>query len=340
MRELRVALVGYGMAGQQFHAPLVRAVDGLRLTHVVTGDPGRAAAAQEENAGARVLATPEDLWGLGGQVDLVVIASPTSAHVDQAREAVRRDLPVVVDKPLAVSAQAGRELVALAASRGVFLTVFQNRRWDPEHLTARAVLSSGALGEVVRYEARYERWRPVPKRRWREQSTSDQGGGLLMDLQPHVVDGALDLFGPAASVYAELAALTTVGDDVTFLAVRHLSGVTSHLGATSLAGAPGPRTRLIGRDATYLVADVDGDHTAYGDWLDADAEHRGFLVRGEDAEPVPRARGEWADFYVGVRESLTGGANPPVDPREAVAVLEVLDAARVSARDGVVVNLA
>ena len=143
------------------------------------------------------------------------------------------------------------------------------------------MLSSGVLGEVVRYEARYERWRPVPKERWREQSTSEEGGGLLMDLQSHLVDGAIDLFGPVRSVYAELAALTTVGDDVAFLALHHLSGVVSHLGATSLAGAPGPRTRLLGREAAYLVADVDGDPSAYDAWRDADDEHRGCLVRGE-----------------------------------------------------------
>ena len=213
----------------------------------------------------------------------MVLASPTNVHAQQAREALRRDLAVVVDKPMAVTAADARELAELAEARGVLLTVFQNRRWSSDHLTTRAVLSSGVLGELVRYEARYERWRPVPKDRWREHSTSEDGGGVLMDLQSHLVDGALDLFGPAESVYAELAAITTVGDDVSFLVIRHLSGLTSHLGATSLAGAPGPRTRLLGRDGTYLVADIDGDPTAYAAWTDADDEHRGWLVLGEES---------------------------------------------------------
>lgn len=334
-----MALVGYGMAGRDFHAPLVREVEGLRLTHVVTGNAERADAARTENPGVHVVATPDELWAYGGNVDLVVIASPTGAHVEQAREALRRELAVVVDKPLAVTTADARELLGLAEARGTMLTVFQNRRWDPEHLTARAVLSSGALGEVIRYEARYERWRPVPKERWREQLPSEAGGGLLMDLQPHLVDGAVDLFGPVATVYAELAALSTVGDDVTFLALRHVSGVTSHLGATSLAGAPGPGTRLIGREATYLVADVGGDPSALDAWRDADDQHRGFLVRGEQSEPVRRAPGRWADFYAGVRDALVDGSTPPVDPAEAVAVLEILDAARTSARDGVVVRI-
>jgi predicted dehydrogenase len=339
MKDVRVALVGYGMAGREFHAPLVREVDGLRLTHVVTGDSERAAAARDENPDARVVATPDELWAYANHLDLVIIASATSAHAAQARDALRRELAVVVDKPMATTAAEGRELTELATARGAMLTVFQNRRWDSAHLTARSVLSSGALGEVIRYEARYERWRPVPKARWREQTTSERGGGLLMDLQSHLVDGALDLFGPVASVYAEMSALTTVGDDVTFLALRHVSGVTSHLGATSLAAAPGPCTRLVGREATYLVADVNGEPTAYDAWRDADDEHRGFLVRGTESEPVARSRGDWADFYRGVREALVDGSTPPVDPAEAVAVLEVLDAARVSARDGVVVAI-
>ncbi len=339
MTDLRVALVGYGMAGQDFHAPLLRRVDGLHLTAVVTSDGGRAETARRENAGVRVVATVEDLWPLADEIDLVVLASPTSVHAAQALEAVRRDLAVVVDKPLATSAADAHDVADLARDRGVLVSVFHNRRWDPEHLTARAVLASGALGEVVRYEARYERWRPVPKSRWREQSTSADGGGVLMDLQSHLVDGALDLFGPAVSVYAELAALTTVGDDVAFLVLRHVSGVTSHLGATSLAGAPGPRTRLLGREATYLVADVDGDPTAYTAWVDRDDAHRGWLVRGEEAEPVRRAPGEWADYYVGVRDALLSGSPPPVTVGEAVAVVEVLDAARRSAAGAGVVPL-
>ena len=287
----------------------------------------------------RVLPTVEELWPLAAEVDLVVLASPTNVHAAQAGAALGRDLPVVVDKPLAVTAADARELAALAEARGVLLTVFHNRRWDREHPTARAVLASGALGEVIRYEARYERWRPVPKTRWREQSSSVDGGGVLMDLQPHLVDGALDLFGPAESVYAELAAVTTVGDDLAFLSLRHVSGVTSHLGATSLAGAPGPRMRLMGRQATFLVADVDGDPTAYSAWADPDAEHRGWLVRGEEAEPVRREPGEPADFYAGVRDALLTGAPPPVTAAEGVAVIEVLDAARRSAAENAVVTL-
>jgi predicted dehydrogenase len=327
------------MAGRDFHGPLLRAVDDMRVTHVVTSNAERAAQAAEDLPGVRVVPSTDALLADAGSLDLVVVASPSAAHVDNAAAAVDRGVAVVVDKPLATDLGAARALVDRARRRGVPLTVFQNRRWDAEHLTARSVLATGALGEVVRYEARYERWRPVPKSRWRENLPSDQGGGLLMDLQPHLVDGALDLFGPVRAVYAELVSVTTVGDDVSFVVLHHRSGVRSHLGATSLAGAPGPRTRVLGRSATYLVADTGGEPTAYGEWADRDDRHRGWLVRGEHREPVPRAPGGWADFYPAVAAMLRDGAPPPVAPEDALAALAVLEGARRSARDGVVVDL-
>jgi predicted dehydrogenase len=337
--DVRVGLVGYGMAGREIHAPLLRAADGVVVSYVVTSNPERASAATSELPGAHVVPSADVLWEHAEEIDLVVLASPNHAHVPQARAAVERGLAVVVDKPLARSADEARPLVELAAAKGVPLTVFQNRRWDPEHLTARQVVRDGQLGQVLRYEARYERWRPVPKSRWREQLPSEAGGGQLMDLQSHLVDGAVDLFGRVVWVFAELSSVTTVGDDVAFLVLGHESGVSSHLGATSLAGAPGPRTRILGRDAAYLVAEVTGESTAHESWRDLDESHRGWLVRGDDRVPVRRAAGGWQDFYAGVLATMREGAAPPVDPRAALAVLEVLDAARRSARDGAVVRL-
>ncbi|MDQ1642790.1 MAG: hypothetical protein QOJ90_2141 [Actinomycetota bacterium] len=336
---LRVALVGYGMAGHDFHGPLLGATDGLAVTHVVTSDPARVEGVHADLPKAVTVPRAADLWPLAEDLDLVVLASPTAAHAAQALDAIAAGLPVVVDKPLGVDAAEGRRVVEAAEAAGVPLTVFQNRRWDSEHLTARRLLAEGALGDVVRYEARYERWRPEPKQRWRENLPATEGGGLLLDLQSHLVDGARDLFGPVVSVFAELAALTTVGEDVTFLVLEHASGVRSHLGATSLAGAPGPRTRILGRTGSYIVANVAGETSAYAEWSDPDDDHRGWLVAGDERRAVPREPGDWSAFYAAVVAMLRDGGPPPVDPWDAVAVLEILDAAQRSARDGVVVSL-
>jgi len=337
--EIRVALVGYGMAGRDIHGPLLRSTPGVRVTHVVTSNPERAAAATRELPGAAVVASIDALWTTENAVDLAVIASATQAHVEHAMAAISHGVAVVIDKPLATDAGQARMIALRAAERGVRCTVFQNRRWDSDHLTARRLLVEGALGPVFRYESRYERWRPEPKKRWREELRAEQGGGLLMDLQSHLVDSAIHLFGPVDSVYAELAAISTVADDVTFLALRHRNGVQSHLSATSLAGAPGPRMRILGRAGAYLVAATAGEFSPYDELADRDDDHRGWLLRGSEREAVRRAPGGWADFYPAVVAMVTKGAPPPVDPLDAVAMLEVLDAAQRSAQEGRSVEL-
>src|SRR5439155_26334412 len=162
--------------------------------------------------------------------DLVVVATTNDSHAPLALEAVDLGKAVVVDKPLALSAATARALVDEATAAGAPLSVFQNRRWDSDQLTLRRLLEEGRLGHVLRYESRFERWRPRPRPgSWREERPAAQGGGLLFDLGSHLVDQALHLFGPAAHVYAEVAAHRGASDDDVFLALEHTGGVRSHL---------------------------------------------------------------------------------------------------------------
>ena len=195
--------------------------------------------------------------------DAVVVASTTASHVPLARAAVTLGKHVVVEKPVAVTAAPARELAGLAADHGVLLVPFLNRRWDSDHLTLRRLLRDGALGTVLRYELRFDRWRPRPKEgAWREELPAAGGGGVLLDLGAHLVDQALSLHGPAATVYAEVDARRGGADDDVFIALRHSSGVTSHLWANALAAAPGPRLRVLGSRAAYVVPRLDGQEDA------------------------------------------------------------------------------
>jgi scyllo-inositol 2-dehydrogenase (NADP+) len=346
MDDLRVAVLGYGLAGSVFHAPLVAATPGLRVSTVVTGRPERADQARAEHPGVRVVATADEVWADPAAYDLVVVATTNDTHVPLARTAVDLGLPVVVDKPLAPTAGEARELVEHAAARAVPLTVFQNRRWDSDQLTLRRLLAEGRLGDVLRYESRYERWRPVrDPERWRE--APGPGGGLLLDLGSHLADQAQVLFGPPMSVYAEVEARRGGADDDVFLALRHRSGVFSHLWVGVLAAAPGPRLRVLGSAAAYVVPALDGQEEALRagrrptalEWYDEPRERWGRLVRGGEEEPVPSERGAWPVFYAGVAAMVRDGGSPPVDPRDAVRVLELLEAARRSAQTGQVVAL-
>ncbi len=339
--SLRVALVGYGSAGRGIHAPLLAAA-GVPPEVVVTANPQRAALVAADLPAALVV--PDLEAALAAGVDLVVVASPSGVHALNALACVEAGVPAVVDKPLAADARRARDVVERAASRDVAVTVFQNRRWDAENLTLAALLAAGTLGEVHRLERRWERWRPVPKDRWRENATAQGGGGILLDLGPHLVDAALHLFGPVRAVYAETAAWTTPAEDEAFLSLEHVGGVRSHLGASSVAGAPGPRTRVLGSAAAYVVTQFEAEAHAFGGFDDPPG-CTGWLVAGEERTAVPTVSGGPGDFYPAVVAAL-GHADPaarqagmPVDPWDAVATAEVLDAARLSAAEGRVVRL-
>jgi predicted dehydrogenase len=272
--------------------------------------------------------------------------------VPVALAALGSGFAVVVDKPLATTAAAGRSLVEAAEARGLLLTVFQNRRWDGDFLTVRRLIDEGVLGRVLRLESRYERWRPdVVAGRWRERADPDEGGGLLLDLGSHLVDQAITLFGPPRSVFAEVGrrrAGAAVDDDA-FLALEHPGGVISHLWACAVVARPGPRFRVLGDRAGYEVYGMDvqeaalaaGDRPGPGSpsWGQAPPERWGTVGVGDDIRPAPTEPGDYGAFYRALVPALTEGAPPPVLPSEAVLALEVLDAARQSATTGQVVHL-
>ena len=339
------ALVGYGLAGRCFHAPLISSTPGLEVATVVTANPDRREQALRDHPGARVVPTPDELWERADEHDFVVIAHRNDAHAPLAGRALDAGLAVVVDKPLAPSAEEAAALVEHARASGKLLTVFQNRRWDSDHLTLRRLLAEGTLGDVLRYESRFERWRPEPRAdAWRETAGPAEGGGVLLDLGSHLVDQALQLFGPVSHVYAEIDNRRgSAGDDDAFLALRHRSGTYSHLWMSALAAAPGPRLRVLGTRAAYVVAEGDGQEDALRsgrrpddpDTWGVEPESRwGRLVKGEESEAVPSEPGAWPVFYTELERALREGGPPPVDPADAVATLEVIDAARRSAAEG------
>jgi predicted dehydrogenase len=348
--ELRTAIIGYGLAGRFFHAPLIAATEGLAVAGVVTSSPERQALVSREHPDARILASPAELWDSAEDHDLVVVATPNSAHAPLATEAIDRGVPVVVDKPLAVTSGAAEALVGRAERKSTLLTVFQNRRWDCDQLTLARLLEEDRLGTVLRYESRFERWRPsASTESWRDSTSPELGGGQLLDLGVHLVDQTLVLFGPVTHVYAEVDARRGApGDDDAFMALRHANGVISHLRASAITAAPGPRLRVLGTKAAFVVQELDGQENVLRsgarpddvpDWGTEPESRWGRLVCGEERSPVPSERGDWPLFYALLVRALRDGEPPPVDPHDAVATLRVLEAARRSAASREVVTL-
>jgi predicted dehydrogenase len=306
---------------------------------VVTRSAQRRAELAAEHPGVTAYDSVRALADAGAEA--VAISTPADTHVPLALEAIGLGLAVVVDKPFALEPSAARDAVEAAEQAGVLLSVYQNRRWDSDLLTLRRLLETGELGDVTRFESRFERFEPDP-------GPPAAGGGTLLDFGSHLVDQALLLFGPASRVYAELRGRHEREDDV-FLALHHEGGVESHLWGSWVQGAPGPRLRVTGTTGTFVVTDVDSQEDALlagrtpasaGERWGVEPEHRwGRLHRGTASAPVPSERGRWDTYYPAFAAAVRGDAPVPVDPWDAVRAMRVLAAARDSAATGRSVDL-
>ncbi len=354
---LRIAIIGYGVAGAFFHAPLIAATAGMVVTAIVTSNPDRQKQAQRDFPEATILSSADAIWQNPGSYDAVVIATPNRFHLPLGLAAMEAGLAVVIDKPMAVSVADADQLIAASKRTGQLLTVFQNRRWDNDFLTVKRLINDAPelLGKIIRFESRFERYRPTPRwGSWREQAHPDEGGGVLFDLGSHLIDQALQLFGQPLSVYAEInkrRAEVTVDDD-TFVALEFSHGVNAHLWMSTVVPIPGPRMRISGLCGAYEKWGLDPQE----DWLRAGLrpgdrgwgmelkEHRGKLMTHANGvildSPVEMVPGSYEQFYVLLREALLTGSPPPVNPEEALSSLKVIAAAQQSALEKTVVKLA
>ncbi|MGC5170354.1 Gfo/Idh/MocA family protein [Microbacterium sp. DT81.1] len=340
-RPLRTAIIGFGTSGRVFHAPFLAANPDFSLDLVVTNDPSRRAALADRHPRARAVASPDDVWADADSLDLVVIGSPSGTHVDLADAALDAGLHVVIDKPLAVTADEGRALIAKAERLGRHLTVFQNRRWDGDFLTVRDLVGAGELGEVRRFESRFEWWKPEPVTSWKTSTAAGEAGGILYDLGTHLIDQAVQLFGPVSSLHAEIARRrpATAADDDSFLALQHVSGVTSHLWMSAVAPLAGPRFRVLGSRAGYTTCGLDPQEPSLlagalpGDpgFGEVPEDRWGTLGTDGAARRVPTRRGDYGEFYRLLAVALRRGGPLPVDPRDAVDVLELIERAHATA---------
>lgn len=340
MEPVRFGLVGYGFGGRVFHAPFLASAEEADLVGVVTNHPERRAQVGQDLPGVALLGSLEALRDAGAEA--VAISTPADTHSELTDAALALGLAVVCDKPFALDAAAARGSVELAARLGLALAPFQNRRWDSDFLTVRRLVADGVLGDLTGFESSFERFTPDP-------GPVPAGGGTLLDFGSHLVDQALVLLGPVASVYAEWRLRDSGLDDDVFVALRHASGARSHLSGSWSQGAPAPRFRVSGTRGSYVVHGMEGQEPVLlsgrtpaelGDRWGEEPERRwGALHRGDDVEPVRSEPGAWHSFYPAFARAVRGLGPVPVDPRDAVATAEVLDAARESARTGEVVRL-
>jgi len=330
---MNVALLGYGYAGKTLHAPLIRSVRGLHLTAVMSS---RAV------PDVTVVRSADEVFA-DPTVDLVVIATPNDTHYDLAHRALAAGKHVVVDKPFTITPEDASALIAQAPATARLLSVFHNRRWDADFLTVRQLIAGGELGDVVHFESHFDRYRPVIQNRWRE--GPGPGAGIWFDLGSHLVDQALQLFGPPEAVFADLALQRTgaVAVDYFHVLLRY-ARLRLVLHGSNLVAETVRRFEVHGTGGSFVKYGLDtqedslkrGEHPGGPAW-GADPRH-GVLTAWIDGAPqvrqVPMIPGNYPAYYEAVRDAIEEGAPNPVPPEEALAVMKVLELAARSAAEG------
>ena len=330
---LNVALIGYGLAGRVFHAPLIGGVEGLRLAAIVSR---QADAIRKDHPDVAVLPAPEAAFA-DRSIDLVVVATPNDTHFDLTASALSHGKHVVVDKPFAVTAAQARELAKRAEQAGRVLSVFQNRRWDADFLTVKRLIESGVLGEIVYFESHFDRFRLQVADRWREKP--GPATGIWYDLGPHLADQALQLFGAPRAVFADLARQR---DDAAVTDYFHVllryDKLRVVLQGSSLAAASDLRFVVHGTCGSFVKHGLDTQEMFLrrggnpGDAQFGVDPRDGVLTRIDGTlEAVLSERGDYRRYYEAIREVIAKQSPSPVTPTQGIAVMDVLENAELSA---------
>jgi predicted dehydrogenase len=337
-KTLRVGIIGFGFAGTTFHAPLVRTTPGMTIAAVASSDARKVHAALGQDV--QVFTDPKAMIR-DADIDLVVVASPNATHYELAALALDHGRHVVVDKPFTATVREAEDLAQRARAKNVLLSVYHNRRWDSTTRTAQRLLDANLLGDVRQAGMYFDRFRPTPQARWKEEA--DALGGVWMDLGPHLLDEALLYFGMPQAIQADIGRLRpgTRCDDAFHVRLRYGDGLRVDLGASMLAAIPRPRLSLQGTRGSYAKQNLDpqeaslkagqlpGDPRMWG----VDAEP-GILVTGRDGQmeqsAVPTENGAYPEYYRQVRDAILGVGANPVPAEGAIRVMRLLEAGRQS----------
>lgn len=337
-----VGLIGFGLAGRSFHAPVIRAVTGLRLAAILQRSGNEAA---EQYPDVRIARTLDELLAIK-EIRLVVIATPNDSHFPIARQCLAAGRDVLVDKPFTTTLEEAIALVQFAKVQGRLLTVYQNRRFDGDFQAIVQLVARGTLGRVVRFESNYDRFRPqLRPGAWRERS--GPGTGIFFDIAPHLIDHALLLFGMPEALTADIRIERegAVADDTFDLAFHYPHGLRADLRSSILAASTRPRFLLHGTQGAFVKQSFDpqennlrrGYIPTDTAWGAEPEENWGLLTLSEDGaltqRRVPSANCDYRDFYGNLRDAILGKAKLAVTPEWALNVMGLIELARQSSKE-------
>ena len=351
MEVIKTGIASFGMSGQVFHAPFLHTHPHFELSKIVERTKELS---KERYPDATIVRSVAELVA-DPNIELVVINTPDSTHYEYARMALEAGKHVIVEKPLTTNSAHSEELIALAKSKGLMLSVYQNRRWDADFLTVKEILDKGLLGRLVEFESTFARYRNFIKpNTWKE--TGEAGGGLTYNLGSHLLDQVVQLFGMPEAVYANVATLRTGGMVDDYFQIRLLRPELNPelqltVKASYLMRQPEPRFVLHGTLGSFVKYGVDkqeeallnGEWPNQPHWGEESEDEWGTLHTDIDGKEFygkyPGIPGNYNAFYQNIFEHLRGGERLATDACYVSDVIRIIEAAYQSSREEKVIYL-
>ena len=323
-------LVGFGFSATTFHLPFLNYLPQFSVDVVISSKPDAVKAVLPH---AEIYSSLEEALKIH-DVDLVVITTPNHLHASQAKLALEYRCHVLVEKPFTLDSEQAANLVSFAKQQQRQLCVFHNRRFDGDFLTLKHLIQSGQLGEIKRFESRFDRFRPIPRNRWRE--NAGPGSGIFWDLGPHLIDQALQLFGWPKAVAADILTLRESGQsDDTFDLTLYYDHKIVKLGSSAFQGASTLRFDLQGTKASFRKFHLDPqeDQLRAGmpidnvNWAVTDKNEHGVLSDGESENEIETKKGEYVTFFERLASAIENKGQPPADASTVVPVIKLIELA-------------
>ena len=338
MRTLKTALVGFGSGGRIYNAPILASLAEFSIEKILTSSPENVSAAREDFPQAAVI---QDFSGIleDEEIRLVVIVLPNHLHYKFAKDALEAGKNVVVEKPFTVTVKEADELISLAEERDLILSVNHNRRWDSDFRTVEKVLKSGKLGDIVSYEAHFDRFRTRVKEGWKEEKEIP-GSGILHDLGSHLIEQALHLFGKPDQVFADIRIQrpeAEVSDDFDLL--LFYPQVRVRLKAGMLVKEKGPTFMVHGTKGSFVKYGTDVQEEALkngrkpqdlSDWGEEPEEIWGKINDLQQEKKIRSEKGDYRNLYRNVYSAITRGDELAVKPEQAREVVRIIELAQES----------
>lgn len=334
---IKTAIVGYGFSAKTFHLPFLNALDNFSVTAISSS---QAEIVKQDHPNAEHYFTAEEMLQ-NSDADLVIITAPNNVHYALAKLALENNKHVILEKPFVTKIADGQALIALAKEKSLVLSVYQNRRWDGDFLTVKKLIAENKLGNIKHYESHFDRFRPTTTQRWREQS--QDGGGILFDLAPHLIDQALQLFGLPIAVTAQCEIMRAESTNIDYFNLTlHYPDKLALLHASLFSAGPNLRFNIQGDQGQYRKLGLDpqeerlkaGIQPNTADWGKEDEQQYGHLYFADSSQVEETECGGYQHFYLQMADAINNGTKPPVSAEDALWNIRLIELAMESSRLG------